>query len=64
MNNFFSDAVLELDIDRTLCVHYVTSTYTPVEKAIEMFKKHPSIHKIEELGYEKNNFSFQPIQSF
>ena len=34
MNNFFSDAVLELDIDRTLCVDYVTNANTPVEKAI------------------------------
>ena len=61
MNNFFSDAVLELVIDRTLCVAYVISAYTPVKKAIEMFKKHPSILKIKELGYEKNKISIQPI---
>ena len=58
MNNFFSDAVLELDIDRTLFVDYVTRPNTPVGKAIEMFKKHPSILKIKELGYKKINFPF------
>ena len=42
MNNFFSNAVFELDIDRTLYVDYETNANTPVEKAIEMFKKHPS----------------------
>ena len=51
MNNVFSDAVLELDIDRTLCVDYVTGANTPVV----MFKKHPCILKIKELGYEKPN---------
>ena len=45
MNNFFSDAVLDLDIDRTLHVDYETNANTPVEKAIEKFKKHPSILK-------------------
>ena len=47
MNNLFRDAVIELDIDRTLCVDYVTST-----------KKRPSILNIKELGYEKLNFPF------
>ena len=61
MNHFFSDGVLELDIDRTLYVDYETNANTHVEKAIEMFKKHPSILKIKELGYENNKFSFQPI---
>ena len=56
MNNFSSDAVL--DTDRTLCAGYVTNTNTPVEKAIAMFKKHASILKIKELGYEKKSFPF------
>ena len=61
MNNFFSDAVLELDIDRSLYVDSVMNIINPVEKAIEMFKNHPSNISIYELGYEQNNFSFHPI---
>ena len=61
MNNFFSDAVLELDIDRSLYVDSLMNIINPVEKAIEMFKNHPSIISIYELGYEQNNFSFHPI---
>ena len=46
MNNFFSDAVLELDIDRSLYVDSVMNIINPVERAIEMFKNHPSIISI------------------
>ena len=61
MNNFFSDAVNELDIDRSVHVEYVTNINNPTDKAIAMFKNHPSILSINELGYSQNNFSFQPI---
>ena len=61
MNNFFSDAVNELDIDRSVHVEYVTNINNPIDKAIAMFKNHPSILSINELGYSQNNFSFQPI---
>ena len=56
MNKFFSDAVNELDIDRSVHVEYVTTTKKPVGKAIAMFKNHPSILKINELGYSNNTF--------
>ena len=61
MNNFFSDAVSELDIDRQMYVDSVVDNNNPVEKAVEMFRNHPSILKIKRLGYEKDNFSFQSI---
>ena len=42
-------------------VEYVTNINNPIDKAIAMFKNHPSILSINELGYSQNNFSFQPI---
>ena len=45
-DNFFSDAVEDLDID---------------ENAVKKFKNHPSILRIFQEGYPKNSFSFEFI---
>ena len=60
-NNFFSDAVKDLDIDRTLHIDCMTYSDDPVEKAIKSFKNHPSILRILQEGYSENKFSFDPI---
>ena len=57
-NNFFANAVLSLDIDRNLNVNDSAINDNPVEKAIDMFKNHPSIIKINQAGFLKDEFSF------
>ena len=42
-------------------MEYVTNTKDPVEKVIAMFKNHPSLLKINELGYSNNNLFFHSI---
>ena len=61
LNNFFSDAVDLLDIDRDLHVIYITGINNPVKNAVTTFSNHPSILSINELRYAQNNFSFYPI---
>ena len=61
MNNFFSDAALNLDIDRELYTENVFSISDPVMKAIEKYKGHPSITKILEHGFKLDNFNFLPV---
>ena len=60
-NNFFSDAVENLDIDRTLHVDCLINSDDSVENAIKKFENHPSILMIFQEGYAKNNFSFDFI---
>ena len=60
-NNFFSDAVKDLDIDRTLHIDWKAYSDDPVEKAIKSFENHPSILRILQEGYSENKFSFDPI---
>ena len=45
MNNVFSDAALNLDIDRELYTEDVFNISDPVMKVIEKYKGHPSITK-------------------
>ena len=47
-NNFFSDAVKDLDIDRSKHVSREVNAEDTVQKYIEMYKNHPSILKIHE----------------
>ena len=61
LNNFFSDAVEDLDIDRALHVDCTVNSCDPVEKAIKKFKKHPSILRIFQEGFSENSFSFDFI---
>ena len=49
-NNSFSDAVEDLDIDRTLHVDYMVNSDDSVEKAIKKFRNHPSILRIYQEG--------------
>ena len=61
LNNFFSDAVKTLCIDRGLHVNASSITKNPIDKAIEMFDSHPSILKINESCYTSNLFSFKHV---
>ena len=49
MNNFFNDAVLNLDIDRDLHTENIPYINEPVAKAIQKYKNHPSILKLNEM---------------
>ena len=56
MNNFFSDSVRELGIDRVIHTD-VTNTIDPVTRSFEKYKNHPSIIKLNSehftiLGFE------------
>ena len=62
MINFFRDAAINLDIDRELHTEIVPDGINdPVTKAIEKYKCHPSIIKIEEQGFMLITFNFLPI---
>ena len=49
LNNFFIDAAIYLDIARKRHTESVTGITDPVEQAIEKYKCHPSIIKIQAL---------------
>ena len=58
MNNFFSDSVMELDIDRELHTN-VTNATDPVTRSVEKYKNHLSIIKLNSEDF--SSFEFQPI---
>ena len=60
-NNFFSDAVDDSEIDRSLHIDCTVNSDDPVEKAIGMFNNHLSILRINQEGYSRNSFNFDPI---
>ena len=60
-NIYFSVVVCKLDIDRSLYVISVTNSDHPVDRAIEMYKNHPSILKINQLRYPCDNFFSREI---
>ena len=60
-NNYVSDAVEDLDIDRALHIDYLVNYDDPVENAIKKFKNHPSILRIFQKVYPENSFSFELI---
>ena len=60
MNNFFSNAAINLDIDRELHT-VVTNAGDPVTTAIDKYKNHPSIEKISQENFPNSNFAFQHI---
>ena len=57
-NNFFVDTVKCLEIDRQLNVSNNFVSDNAVDKAINMFKNHPSIIKINQAGCVRDKFSF------
>ena len=61
MNNYFSDAVVNLDIDRTLYTNKVENVNDPVSKAIMKYSNHPSIVKLNEEIIIDSYFNFFPI---
>ena len=60
LNNFFSDAAINLEIDRTLHT-LVSNASDPVTIAIERYKNHPSIIKLNQECFPKFSFDFQHI---
>ena len=56
-NNFFIDTAKCLEIDRQLNVSNFVSD-NAVDKAINMFKNHPSIIKVNQAGCVRDKFSF------
>ena len=60
MNNFFSDSVMELDIDRELHTN-VTNATDPVTRSVEKYKNHPSIIKSNSEDF--SSFEFHPFPS-
>ena len=62
-NNFFIDAVSSLDRDRDLNIGECLINDNPLGKAINMFKHHPSITKLNLAGFVKENFSFLHVSN-
>ena len=60
-NNFFIDAIKNLDIDRTLHTETILGSDNPIVNATNKFKTHPSVLRIIQEGYLDNNFSLEPI---
>ena len=60
MNNFFSDAAINLGVDRELHT-LVSDASDPVTKAIEKYKYHPSIVRLNEEHFPVANFDFYEI---
>ena len=60
MNNFFSDAAINLDVDRVLHTN-VSNAFDAVTIAIEKYKYHPSIVKLNQENFSQPNFDFQYI---
>ena len=60
MNNFFSDSVRELGIDRVMHTD-VTNTIDPVTRSVEKYKNHPSIIKLNSEHVTNLSFEFEPI---
>ena len=62
LNNFFVNSIKNLDIERGLhTVNITVITDDPVENAIEEFKRHPNITRINEEGFTQDKFSFQDV---
>ena len=61
MNNFFSDAFSKFDIDRNLHTNDAFGFTEPATIAIEKYKNHPSILKLNDNGFIHAKFSFLPI---
>ena len=61
MNNFFSDSVMELDIDRELHTE-ASNTNDPVTRSVEKYKNHSSIIKLNSEDFSNySSFEFQAI---
>ena len=64
MNNFFKNAVSELDVKENSYIinQNVSSITDPIEKAIEKYKFHPNILLIKEKTKCSNaSFDFSPV---
>ena len=60
LNNFFSDAAINLGVDREL---FTNASYAsdPITVAIEKYNNHPSIMKLNQEGFPSSYFSFEYI---
>lgn len=61
LNNFFSDAVINLDIDRKLHTNDFETSADSVYNAIMKYKYHPSIQKINQNKAHFGHFKFSPV---
>ena len=63
LNNFFKEAVSNLDVNENSCIINPDSTNIsdPIEKAISKYKFHPSILLINDKIVNQDKFSFKPI---
>ena len=61
MNTLFSDFIVKLEIDGELHNENVVNIKNPVAKAIERYKNHPIILKLNENTFGIGKFHFQPI---
>ena len=61
MNYFFSNAAINLDIDRKLHTENVTGITDPAMQSVKKHKYHPSIIKTQEQGFIQATFNFSPI---
>ena len=60
LNNFFSDSVNDLDVDRSLHVDTVSNADDSIDNAIKIYNNHPNVISINKLTFSKNSFSFHP----
>ena len=56
LNNFFSDSVNNLDIDRSLLVDTMINADDAIDKAIKMYNNQQSVITINKLTFEKKFF--------
>ena len=63
MNDFFSDAVKHLDIDRDLYTEKTIDTSDPLIIAINKYNNHPSILKINDKMEANSSFNFHQISN-
>ena len=61
LNNFFSDAVINLDIDRKIHTNDFEASADSVYNAIMKYKHHPSIQKINQNKANFGNFNFSLV---
>ena len=61
LTTLFIESVSSFDVDRNLNITDCLISDNLVEKAIDMFKNHPSIIKINQAGFLNDNFTFQTI---
>ena len=60
-NNFFSNAVINLNIPKYVSLDEDLDVYDPIMKAITKYNEHDSVIRIKEETNNQDSFSFKPI---